>query len=221
MKRPIVFLTVLLLSGWSTVSAQSLAELAKKEKERRKKNDVSQVKSFDESDLRSRGGPLPTSVSPPQVPSEPDEPGLEEDAELAGEEVMGEEVTGEEVTEEAVEPIEEGMEPIGEEGVEPSEPAAPVEPPPNARNPAAQEPEEKEQEEDPTRTEAYWRNRLAPVDKRIGEIRAQLNAPGFAQDPRNMLRRQRLERDLEQALSDRQVILDEARRKGVPPGWLR
>jgi hypothetical protein len=153
----------LLLSSWATVSAQSLAELAKKEKERRQKVDASKVKAFDDSNLRGRAV-LPASRNTTGVPSEGEE--------------------GDQATETAVE--------------------------------AAQEPEE-----DPTGTEAYWRNRLAPIDKRIDDIRARLNAPGFKDDPNNMLQRQRWERDLERALGERQTVLEEARRNGVPPGWLR
>jgi hypothetical protein len=160
MRRLIVFLTLLLLSGGATVSAQSLAELAKKEKERRKANAV-EAKSFDESDLRTRGAYLPQPVT-----SSTEE---------------GESTTAE-----------------------------------------SEEPEEEEEDEvDPTQTEAYWRNRIAPIDRRIADIQSQLNAPGFAEDPTNLSRRQRLERDLSRARADRQAVLDEARRKGVPPGWLR
>jgi hypothetical protein len=162
MKRLIALLTVLLLSGWATVSAQSLAEVAKKEKERRKKLQASEVKSFDESDLRGRGSALPS--IPASGASEPGEAGEEAGTEL-------------------------------------------------------EEPEE--EEEDPTRTREYWQNRLAPIDKRIADIQARLNAPGFAQDPANLVRRQRMEQDLERARADRQAVVDEARRKGVPPGWLR
>jgi hypothetical protein len=155
MRRLIGFLTVLLLSGWASVSAQSLAELAKKEKERRKQNEATAVKSFDESDLR-RGGRL----LPPQVAE-------------------------------------------GEE------------------SPTGEPDEEEEEEIDPAQTEEYWRNRLAPIDRRIADIQSRLNAPGFADDPTNLSQRQRLERDLERARADRQAVLDEARRKGIPPGWLR
>jgi hypothetical protein len=160
MRRLTALLTVLLLSGWATVSAQSLADLAKKEKERRKGNDATEVQSFDESNLRSRGRILPQ--APPEGGTE------------AGE-------------------------------------SAPSQP--------GEEPEE--EEIDPAQTEAYWRNRLAPIDKRIADARAKLNVPGFSQDPTNLIRRQRLEKDLERALADRRAVVEEARRKGVPPGWLR
>jgi hypothetical protein len=38
---------------------------------------------------------------------------------------------------------------------------------------------------------------------------------------RGASRRQAAERDLAQAKSEKQAILDEARKKRVPPGWLR
>jgi hypothetical protein len=160
MRRLIAFLTVLLLSGWASVSAQSLAELAKKEKERRKGNEVTKVRSFDETDLRSRGRLLPQPAAPPP------------------------------------------------EGGDSS-------------TTRSEELEEEEDEVDPSQTEAYWRDRLAPIDRRIADIRSRLNAPGFSEDPTNLSRRQRLERDLDRALADRQAVLDEARKKGVPPGWVR
>jgi hypothetical protein len=131
-----------------------LAELAKKEKERRKGNEVTQARSFDETDLRGRGRLLPQQVA-------------------EGEESQSE------------------------------------------------EPEEEEEEVDPAQTEAYWQNRLAPIDRRIADIQSRLNAPGFSEDPTNLSRRQRLEQDLERAHADRQAVLDEARRKGIPPGWVR
>lgn len=163
MKNLCILCVALLFSGWATASAQSLAELAKKEKERRQKVDASKVKAFDDSNLRGRAV-LPASGSATGAPSEGEE--ADQATETEGE--------------------------------------------------AAQEPEE-----DPTSTEAYWRNRLEPIDKRIADIRARLDAPGFKEEPSNMLQRQRWERDLDKALSERQTVLEEARRKGVPPGWLR
>ena len=161
MRRLVAVLTVLHLSGWATVSAQSLVDVAKKEKERRKGNDTTEAPSFDESNLRSQGSVLPQ-IAP-------------------------------------------------EEGTETGE---------SAPSQVGEETEE-EEETDPGQTEAYWRNRLAPIDKRIADIRAKLNAPGFSQDPANFMRRQRMEQDLERALADRSAVVEEARRKGAPPGWVR
>ena len=65
------------------------------------------------------------------------------------------------------------------------------------------------------------RARKAGVEKRISEIQAQLNRPGFSQDPDNLIRRNNLERQLRQAQSELSALREEARRKGVPPGWVR
>ena len=157
MKRLVVVLTILLFSGWTGAGAQSLAELAKKEKERREKLESKGAKSFNDMDLAVRGS-LP--ISAPQQEAEPDE-----DLSLLD--------------------------------------------------------EEEAEQEDPTQTEAYWRNRLEPIDRRIADLQGQLNRPGFDQDPSNLIRRSRMERDLERARSERRAIVDEARRAGAPPGWLR
>ena len=162
MTRWIALVMALLLIAAVAASAQSLAEVANKEKQRRKTVDASQVRSYDESQLRSQVMPSAT-VPPEEAP----------------------------------------------EAAAASEPEAPSE----------QGTEEKEQ--DPERTEAYWRGRLSSIDERIRNLETQLNQPGFAADPSNQIRRSQLERDLERARSERQAITDEARRKGVPPGWLR
>lgn len=160
MKRLGAFLTVLFFCGLAVASAQSLVEMANKEKERRAKNDSTQPKSFSDRDLVDFRDP--TLVGSTQA-----------------------ETTNEESTDLA-------------------------------------EPEEEENgEEDPTRTEAYWRDRLAPLNRRIDELQAQLNRPGFAEDPANMMQRQRLQRDLDQARSERDTVVQEARRQGASPGWLR
>ncbi len=160
MKRLTAFLTVHLFFGLAVASAQSLAEMAKKEKERREKNDSTQAKSFSDRDLADF-----------------------RDTSLIG--LAQADAASEEPTELA--------EPDEEEG----------------------------EEEDPTRTEAYWRDRLAPLNQRITDLQAQLNRPGFAEDPSNMMQRQRLERDLEQAQREHDAMVQQARKQGVPPGWLR
>jgi hypothetical protein len=163
MKRLTAFLTILLFGGLAVASAQSLAEMAKKEKERREKNNSTQTKSFSDRDLADFrdttlvvSTPVDTADEETPVPTEATE--LDE-----------------------------------EEGAE----------------------------EDPTRTETYWRDRLAPLNRRIAELQAQINRPGFAEDPANMMQRQRLERDLEQAQRECDTVVRQARRQGVPPGWLR
>ena len=160
MKRVVWALAVLYASA-SLVSAQSLVEVAQKEKARRKKLDAQGKQAFTESDLR--GGPrLPRASSSSSTPQ-----------------------TGE--TAETPEGDETAAEP----------------------------------EPDPTTTQSYWRERVAAVNKKIQDLEAKLQSPELTSDTRGASRRQAAERDLAQARSEKQAIADEARRKGVPPGWLR
>jgi hypothetical protein len=149
------------LAGLADGSAQSLAEMAKKEKERRKELGATDVKSFDDSDLGGRMSiprSLPTPTGADETSAESGEdPGDEEETEL----------------------------------------------------------------EDPTKTQSYWRDRKAAIDSRIANLESQLNRPGFADDPANLLRRNRLQKDLAQARSELTRLQEEARRKGVPRGWVR
>jgi hypothetical protein len=87
----------------------------------------------------------------------------------------------------------------------------------------AEEDVEEDQEEivDERQTEDYWRGRLAPIDTRLKSMEERLQSPQFTSNPVGAPDRQRLERQIAQARAERQTILDEARRKGVPPGWLR
>ncbi|HEX9725700.1 MAG TPA: hypothetical protein VGC53_15580 [Vicinamibacteria bacterium] len=175
--KGIVISVAMLLVGFSVASAQSLAELAEKEKERReaigqtKGQTTGQTtgKTYDDAALAVR-----RRATPPDV--------------LASERSAGTEPA------ETTESAEEGEENL--EG-EPSE------------------------EEDPTQTQAYWRDRKAAIDRRIADIQARLNEPGFASDPDNLMRRNQLEQQLEQARSDLAALQAEARSQGVPPGWVR
>jgi hypothetical protein len=159
MKRLAFALAALCISA-TLVSAQSLVEVAKKEKERRKKVDTAAKQAFTENDLR--GGPRlrPTATAKPEA------------AEAA---------TG---TSEA-----------GSGGA-----AAEV---------------------DPATTESYWRERVSGLNKKIQDLEARLSSPELNSDTRGASRRQAAERDLAQARNDKQAIAEEARRKGIPPGWLR
>ncbi len=162
MKRLVLALAVVYVSA-ALASAQSLVEVAKKEKERRKKVDSQGNQSFTESDLR--GGPRIPAARP-----------------SAGESAAETSATG----------------------------AAPA----GGETPAEPEP-------DPTKTESYWRERVSAVNKKIQDLEAKLQSPELTSDRRGAPRRQAAERDLAQARSEKQAIADEARRKGVPPGWLR
>ena len=74
---------------------------------------------------------------------------------------------------------------------------------------------------DPSQTREYWRNRLSGVDGRIQTLQQQLQSPLYTSDPRGASGRQRLEQQLAQAQAERDAIVEEARRAGAPPGWLR
>jgi hypothetical protein len=162
MKRLVWALAVFYASA-SLVSAQSLVEVAKKEKERRKKLDAQGKQAITENDLR-RGPRLPA-ARPSSSTSTPQ--------------------TG-------------GPAATPEGGETPAEP-----------------------EQDPTKTESYWRERVSAVNKKIQDLEAKLQSPDLTSDTRGASRRQAAERDLAQARSEKQTLADEARRKGVPPGWLR
>jgi hypothetical protein len=141
---------------------QTLAEVAKKEKERRKKVDGQEKNSFTENDLR--GGPRLPATTPAAAGA----------------------ASGGETASAAEAPAEE------------ADPAA-----------------------DPTKTESYWRERVSAVNQRIRDLEGRLQSPELNADMRGANRRQAVERDLSQAKTEKQAILDEARKKGVPPGWLR
>ena len=161
MKRLVLILAVLCASV-GLASSQSLVEVAKKEKERRKKLDAQEKQSFTETDLQG-GLRLPartTSSAPASTPT-------------AG------------------------------------SPAAPD----GGGESAA--------EQDPTTTESYWKQRVSTVNKKIQDLEAKLKSPELTSDPRGADRRAAVERDLAKARSEKQGIADEARKKGVPPGWLR
>ena len=159
-----VILVPLLLVALGSAAAQSLAELAEKEKERREAIDSTEVESFDDATLAERRRAMPPSTLPTVLPDE----------------ASGESGEAEGLVE-----------------------------------------TEELEEEDPTQTQAYWRDRKAGIDRRIAGIRAQLDAPGFDSDPNNLMRRSQLEQQLEQALSDLAALQAEARSQGVPPGWVR
>jgi len=162
MKRLICLMgTCMMMFAASGAVAQSLADIAKKEKERRKQLDSSETRTVTEVELRHAGGPLTTLPSTSRTDADSDDV-AEEDVEQGEEEIV-----------------------------------------------------------DERQTEAYWRGRLAPIDARIKRMEERLQSPQFTSNPVGGPDRQRLESQLAQARADRQTILDEARRKGVPPGWLR
>lgn len=160
-----VFCTLFALLLAGTAISQSLADVAKKEKERRATNKAEQTRTITDDDLRStRFAPATTST------------------------VAADGTTDDE----------------GGEGEDDAEAE-----------------DEQTEQEDPRQTEEYWRNRLSGVDGKIRALQAELDSPLNTSDPRGAPRRQRLEQDLAQAQAERGAIVDEARRAGAPPGWLR
>ena len=161
MKRLICLMgTCVVMFAASAAVAQSLADIAKKEKERRKQLDSSETRTVTEVELRQTAGPLTLPST-----SRPDA-----DSDEVAEESVGE----------------------GEEEIV-----------------------------DERQTEAYWRGRLAPIDARIKRMEERLQSPQFTSNPIGGADRKRLERQIAEARTRRQAVVDEARRKGVPPGWLR
>ncbi len=145
----------------SSTAAQTLAGIAKKEKERRANNDEEQTQTITERELRRNlGGPMTTSTAVAATDEESDSAD-EDDADAEPEQV------------------------------------------------------------DPSQTREYWRNRLSGVDGRIQTLQQQLQSPLYTSDPRGASGRQRLEQQLAQAQAERDAIVEEARRAGAPPGWLR
>lgn len=169
-RRVFVLAAFLGLSA-GVVFSQSLAELAKKEKERRRKLGPDEAtQTITDRDLQSRRLPE----------TRPQSTGTEETS-----------------------PVEAGGAPEGE-GEEPDE----------------------------TKTREYWQNRVEGVKKKIQDLEEQLNAPdvnwggGIRTDvnpigQRNLTRRQELEQQLAEARAELRAIEDEARRAGVPSGWVR
>ena len=142
----------------SSAAAQSLAEIAKKEKERRANNDAEPTQTITERELRTNlRGPMTSSTA------------------------------------------------VSATDEESSEDEGDAEPEP----------------EDPRQTAEYWRNRLSSVDQRIQTLQEQLQSPLYTSDPRGAPRRQRLEQQLAQAQAERAAIVEDGRRAGAPPGWLR
>jgi len=85
---------------------------------------------------------------------------------------------------------------------------------------------------DEAKTREAWQKRVAAAQKKISDLEAQLNSPelswggGMRTDvnpmgQRNLAQREDLEAKLAQARAELDGIRDEARRAGVPAGWVR
>jgi hypothetical protein len=83
---------------------------------------------------------------------------------------------------------------------------------------------------DETKTPEYWQNRVKASKDKIAKLEQQLQSEDWGEgqrmgvDPRganNLGTRQKAEQDLAAARAELQAIQAEARKAGVPPGWVR
>jgi hypothetical protein len=92
--------------------------------------------------------------------------------------------------------------------------------------------EDGEDEPDETKTREYWQNRVSASKKKIADLEERLQRPendwggGMRTDvnpvgQRNLSQRQGIESQLAAARAELATIQDEARRAGVPAGWVR
>ena len=91
---------------------------------------------------------------------------------------------------------------------------------------------EQEPEVDETKTREYWQNRVTASKQKIADLEVKLQSPesdwggGMRTDvnpvgERNLSQRQELESQLAAARAELAQIEQEARRAGVPAGWVR
>lgn len=169
--RTLTVLAVALTLSAGMAFAQSLAEIAKKEKERRQENKTTSKKVITDRELTRGYGGLPTTRQT-STGAESDEDGAPASGEDAGE----------------------------------------------------------EEAEDETKTQAYWQNRASGAKEKIAKLESELEdgdwgeGQKFGVDPlgqNNLARRADTEQQLQAARSELEAIRAEARRAGVPPGWVR
>ena len=167
--RNLALTTLVLAIGGAVAGAQSLAEVAKKEKDRRDKNKEESSRVITDRELAQSYGGLPPASSTATATA------------------------------------------AGEEG-------------------AASETEDKAEGTDETKTPAYWQNRVKASKDKIAKLEQELQSEDWGEgqrmnvDPRgqnNLATRQKAEQDLAAAKAELEAIRAEARRAGVPPGWVR
>lgn len=172
--RTLVLTTLVLALGSAVSSAQTLAEVAKKEKARRGKTGSGSTRTITDRELATSFGGLPPASSTVQTTS-------------SGEAAAG------------------GTAATEGQGTE-----------------AAAQDEKK--------TPEYWQNRMKSSKEKIAKLEQQLQSEDWGQgqrvgvDPRgmnNLGTRQQAEQQLAAARSELEAIRAEARKAGVPPGWVR
>jgi hypothetical protein len=172
MKR--ILIAACVLTCGSMVSAQSLVDVAKKEKERRKKIEAQDNHTYSERDLKSNG--LRT-AAPAASARQADTSAGSDSATTGATAATGATGNGGDTT-----------------GA---------------------------QQQDPTTTQAYWHDKVSAIDKKIGDLQTRLQSPQMNSNTQGAADRDKLQKDLARAQGERAALADEARRKGVPPGWLR
>jgi hypothetical protein len=165
-------LALVLGLGAALTSAQTLAEVAKKEKERRGKTSAGTAKSITDRELARSYSGLPPTSSSVQTPA-----------------------------------ASEGAKTEGTEGGGGEKPA-----------------------ENETKTPEYWQNRMKASKEKIAKAEEALKADDWGSGQRvgvdpnganNLGSRQQAEQQLAAARAELDAIRAEARRAGVPPGWVR
>ncbi|HSF19182.1 MAG TPA: hypothetical protein VLK65_26885 [Vicinamibacteria bacterium] len=173
--RNLLLLVVFLVVGSLAATAQTLAEVAKKEKERREKNRTDASRVITERELSRSYSGLPATSSTV---------------------TNGESSESESADSPGTSPEREG------------EAAA----------------------QDETQTREYWQNRLNAAREKVASLEKRLSEESWGEgqrygvDPRgqnNLAQRQEAEQQLAAARAEVQAIQSEARRAGVPPGWVR
>jgi hypothetical protein len=174
--RNVALLSVALGLAAAVSSAQSLVDVAKKEKERREKNKTESKRVITDRELAGSYGGLPPARSA-QATSQTSTPAAGESADASKDQAN-----------------------------------------------------KGEDQQDETKTQAYWQNRVKGAKDKIAKLEAQLQSNDWGEgqrvgvDPRgqtNLGDRQKVEQDLAAAHSELDAIQAEARRAGVPPGWVR
>jgi hypothetical protein len=120
--------------------------------------------------------------------------------------------------------------------------AAPADTAPNAAKPADAQPEE-QKTVDPTKTEKYWKDRASAIQETLSRLKrlqdalqtqvSGLNAEYLSMDDpghrgvletrmhRATLERQRVQQDIEKQTKAAADLQEEARKSGIPAGWVR
>jgi hypothetical protein len=174
--RNLALLTVVLALGSSVASAQSLVDVAKKEKQRRDKNKTDPKRVITDRELAGGYGGLPPARTQTSSQSAPSDGSASADASATTDDGKG------------------------------------------------------EPKQDPTKTQEYWQTRVKGSKDKIAKLEEQLKSNDWGSgqrvgvDPRgqtNLGDRDKVEQQLAAARSELDAIQSEARRAGVPPGWVR